>query len=65
MQKLRTMTIFKNVFVSWMLQMMIGLFGYLSGYNGSFIFDVGKPYEDTPYIGMRIVSFKVIYLKNI
>lgn len=48
-----------------MLQMMIGLFGYLSGYNGSFIFDVGKPYEDTPYIGMRIVSFKVIYLKNI
>jgi dolichyl-phosphate-mannose-protein mannosyltransferase len=43
------------------MQMMIGMFGYLSGYNGSFIFDVGKPYEDTPYMGMRIVSLKSNY----
>lgn len=40
--------------------MLIGLFGYLDGYNGTFLFDVGKAYEDVPYMGMRIVSASLI-----
>lgn len=36
--------------------MLIGLSGYLTGYNGSFAFDKpGDKYEDTPYLGMRAV----------
>ena len=37
--------------------MLIGLFGYLDGYNGSFHFDKpGDKFEDHQYMGMRIVS---------
>ena len=37
--------------------MMIGAFGRLTGYNGSFPFNKpGDKYGDTPYVGMRIVS---------
>lgn len=36
-------------------KMLIGLFGYLDGYNGSFAFEKpGDKYEDYPYMGMRI-----------
>ena len=35
--------------------MLIGLFGYLDGYNGSMPFEKpGDKYEDYPYMGMRI-----------
>lgn len=40
--------------------MLIGLSGYLTGYDGKFAFD--KPedkYGNTSYIGMRIVSFVI------
>lgn len=31
--------------------------GVLSGYNGSFEFkEPGQKYEDTPYVGMRVVG---------
>jgi dolichyl-phosphate-mannose-protein mannosyltransferase len=45
--------------------MLIGLFGYLDGYNGSFHFDKpGDKFEDHKYMGMRIVSsFKLDYKK--
>lgn len=37
--------------------MLIGLSGYLTGYNGSFPFEKpGDKYEDTKYVGMRVVS---------
>lgn len=37
--------------------MLIGLSGYLTGYDGSFPFDKpGDKYENTSYIGMRVVS---------
>ena len=36
--------------------MLIGLFGYLDGYEATFPFiKPGDLYEDTPYIGMRLV----------
>lgn len=36
-------------------KMLIGLFGYLDGYNGSMPFEKpGDKYEDYPYMGMRI-----------
>ncbi|XP_046641821.1 protein O-mannosyl-transferase 2-like isoform X1 [Daphnia pulicaria] len=36
-------------------KMLIGLFGYLDGYNGSFHFDKpGDKFEDHQYMGMRI-----------
>ena len=35
---------------------MIAVAGVLTGYNGSFEFkEPGQKYEDTPYIGMRVV----------
>ena len=40
--------------------MMIGAFGKFTGYNGSFSFNKpGDKYEDTPYVGMRVVSYMV------
>lgn len=37
--------------------MLIGLSGYLTGYDGSFAFDKpGDKYENVSYIGMRMVS---------
>lgn len=37
--------------------MLIGLFGYLDGYNATFAFEKpGDKYEDHPYMGMRFVS---------
>lgn len=37
--------------------MLIGLSGYLTGYDGNFAFDKpGDKYENVSYIGMRIVS---------
>lgn len=36
--------------------MLIGLFGYLDGYNASFPFEKpGDKYGDSPFMGMRIV----------
>ncbi|XP_020708098.2 protein O-mannosyl-transferase 2 [Athalia rosae] len=36
-------------------KMLIGLSGYLTGYNGSFPFEKpGDKYEDTKYVGMRV-----------
>ncbi|XP_046615622.1 protein O-mannosyl-transferase 2 isoform X9 [Neodiprion virginianus] len=38
-------------------KMLIGLSGYLTGYNGSFPFEKpGDKYEDTKYIGMRVMN---------
>ena len=50
--------------------MLIGLFGYLDGYNATFAFDKpGDKYEDYPYMGMRVVSlllnFYSVELKNV
>ena len=46
--------------------MLIGLFGYLDGYNGSFAFEKpGDKYEDYPYMGMRIVTTLVIISNSI
>lgn len=37
--------------------MLIALSGYMTGYDGKFAFDKpGDKYENTSYIGMRIVS---------
>ena len=37
--------------------MLIGLSGYLTGYNGNFSFDKpGLEYNETKYVGMRVVS---------
>jgi dolichyl-phosphate-mannose-protein mannosyltransferase len=36
--------------------MMIGAFGYLTGYDGRFPFEnPGQKYNETQYLGMRIV----------
>ena len=41
-------------------QMLIGLSGKLTGYNGSFPFDKpGDKYGDIPYMGMRVVSINI------
>lgn len=48
-------------------KMLIGLSGYLTGYNGSFAFDKpGDKYENVSYLGMRVVSLKnlVLSVKN-
>lgn len=38
-------------------QLIIAVAGVLTGYNGSFEFkEPGHKYEDTPYVGMRVVS---------
>ena len=38
--------------------MLIGLAGALTGYDGSFPFaKPGDEYGDTPYVGMRVVSY--------
>lgn len=38
------------------VQLIIAVAGVLSGYNGSFEFkEPGQEYEDTPYVGMRVV----------
>lgn len=37
--------------------MMIGMFGYLTGYDGTFPFESpGQKYNETKYVGMRVVS---------
>ena len=39
---------------------MIGLFGYMTGYDGTFPFESpGQKYNETRYIGMRIVSPRI------
>lgn len=44
-------------------QMLIGLSGYLTGYDGKFAFDKpGDKYDNTSYIGMRIVSVSSLSL---
>lgn len=44
-----------NLFVS--IQLVIAIAGVLTGYNGSFEFkEPGQKYNDTPYLGMRVVS---------
>lgn len=48
--------------------MLIGLSGYLTGYDGTFPFDKpGDKYDNTSYVGMRLVSkqfhFHVVILK--
>ena len=36
--------------------MMIGLFGYVTGYDGTFSFEnPGQKYNETKYLGMRVV----------
>lgn len=36
--------------------MMIGMFGYLTGYDGTFPFESpGQKYNETKYVGMRVV----------
>lgn len=38
--------------------MLIALSGYVTGYDGSFLFDKpGDKYENVNYIGMRVVSY--------
>jgi len=42
--------------------MLIGLFGYLDGYDATFPFiKPGDLYEDKPYIGMRLVCYTSRY----
>ena len=39
-----------------LLQLIIAVAGIISGYDGSFEFkEPGQKYEDTPYVGMRVV----------
>lgn len=41
--------------------MLIGLFGYLDGYNATFPFDKpGDSYQDYPFMGMRGVGAKCL-----
>ena len=45
---------------SFSLQMLIGLSGLLTGYDGSFKFDKpGDSMENVAYIGMRTVNHKI------
>lgn len=40
--------------------MLIGLFGYLDGYNATFAFEKpGDKYEDHPFMGMRMVMMNL------
>lgn len=42
--------------------MLIGLSGYLTGYNGTFPFEKpGDKYNETRYQGMRYVSSKCVF----
>lgn len=51
-------SIVADVFWSNLLQMLIGLFGILTGYDGGFAFaKPGDEYGETHYVGMRVVSF--------
>ena len=51
-------TIENRIAIDWFEQMLIGLFGYLDGYNASFPFiKPGDQYEDYRYLGMRMVRF--------
>lgn len=48
------------------LQMLIGLSGYLTGYDGTFAFDKpGDKYDNTSYVGMRMVRKSYINDKDI
>ncbi len=43
-------------------QLIIAVAGVLTGYNGSFEFEEpGQQYEDTPYVGMRVVRAYTVY----
>ena len=43
-------------------KMFIGAVGYATGYNGTFPFEKpGDLYMDHQYLGMRVVSMKIIY----
>lgn len=47
-------------------KMLIGLAGYLTGYDGSFPFDKpGDKYGDTEYYGMRAVSMCVNFVRSL
>ena len=46
-----------SLLFSCVLQLIIAIAGVLSGYNGSFEFkEPGQKYDDTPYVGMRVVG---------
>ena len=48
------------------LQLIIAIAGVLTGYNGSFEFkEPGQKYEDTPYLGMRVVSSITTFLAKV
>ena len=48
------------------LQMLIGLSGVLTGYDGNFPFaKPGDEYEDTNYVGMRMVKEVISNKKNV
>lgn len=53
---------FVTAIVECVFQMLIGLSGYLTGYDGNFPFSKpGDDFEDTRYVGMRVVS---VHLQN-
>ena len=44
--------------------MLIGLFGYLDGYNATFPFNQpGDKFEDYPFMGMRGVNSIITFFK--
>lgn len=46
--------------------MLIGLSGYLTGYNGTYPFEKpGEKYNSTPYEGMRYVRFNFRFCRSI
>jgi len=46
--------------------MMIGMFGYLTGYDGKFSFESpGQKYNETQYLGMRLVLITYSIIKRI
>ncbi len=48
--------------------MLIGLFGYLDGYDATFAFEKpGDKYEHHPYMGMRIVglNYNLLIFQNL
>ena len=45
--------------------MLIGLAGYMTGYEGNFSFTKpGDEYGDTNYVGMRMVGFYWYYMSE-
>ena len=45
------------------IQLIIAVAGVLTGYNGSFEFqEPGQEYGEYPYVGMRVVSHRIVYL---